>query len=156
MKRVTIDIDEEVLASLNDYARDSSRENISPFNVSSAVRKLLGERLGELGYYHLAEKKQPAERENILVTNPFDQKNNKKPTLKTYSDTLHSFSIRNKRKRPIYVSCTSNLSWTVMNGYLGSLESLGFIEALAGDEKRIYKLSRTAFDMLGQYLETGE
>ena len=147
MKRVTIALDDEVHASLVDYARDRSKNDLSPFNLSSAVRKLLAEKLGELGYFPLADKvlNKSIEKESKLE--------NTRSSLKSYCDILYSFSI--KGARPVYITCKANLSWTVMKEYLKSLESLGFITGSTGDEKRIYQLSHTGFRMLKQYLEVG-
>jgi predicted transcriptional regulator len=51
LKRITITLDDEIHTSLTDYARDRSKQDFSRSNLSSAVRKLLAEKLEELGYF---------------------------------------------------------------------------------------------------------
>ena len=155
LKRVTITFDEKVLASLTDYAKERSQQDFSPFNLSSAVRKLLAEKLEELGYYLLPNeglnslKKEKLPKGSGALENKRQNQRQREQSLRSYADILYSFSI--KGKKPSYITCKANLSWTIMKEYLKSLESLGFVSS--SDEKRIYQLSHTGFRMLKQYLE---
>jgi predicted transcriptional regulator len=153
MKRITIVLDDEIHARLIDYARVRSRQNFLPSNLSSAVRKLLAERLGELGYYTLVDNKKTtmplAKEEGTTSAEMFEK--GTLSSLKSHYDLPYSFSI--KGTKPVYITCKANLSWTIMEDYLRSLESLGFVRSSASEEKRkIYQLSETAFGMLKQYL----
>ncbi len=51
MKRITISIDDEIYASLVDYAADTCKEDLARLSLSRAIRKLLAAQLGQLNYY---------------------------------------------------------------------------------------------------------
>ncbi len=58
MKRITISIDDEVYASLVDYAADTCKEDLARLSLSRAIRKLLAKQLGELNYYPMHANRQ--------------------------------------------------------------------------------------------------
>jgi predicted CopG family antitoxin len=61
MKRITISIDDDIYASLIDYAADSCKEELSRLSVSRSIRKLLATRLEELDYYPVSQEKKKQE-----------------------------------------------------------------------------------------------
>lgn len=56
MKRITISIDDDIYTSLVEYAKDSSKDELEPYSTSRVVRRLLANKLKELGYYPLTKK----------------------------------------------------------------------------------------------------
>jgi predicted CopG family antitoxin len=67
MKRITISIDDEIYASLVDYAADTCKEDLARLSLSRAIRKLLAKALGELNYYPMhANRQQEMRLQQIL------------------------------------------------------------------------------------------
>lgn len=58
MKRITVSLDDEIYASLVDYAADACKQDLSRLSISKAMRKLLASELGRLNYYPMTQKKQ--------------------------------------------------------------------------------------------------
>ena len=58
MKRITITLDDDIYASLVDYAADTSKEDLARLSVSRAIRKILANKLGEMNYYPIPTKRQ--------------------------------------------------------------------------------------------------
>ena len=58
MKRITISIDDQIYASLVDYAADTCKEDLARLSVSRVIRKILANRLEELNYYPMPVKKE--------------------------------------------------------------------------------------------------
>jgi predicted CopG family antitoxin len=58
MKRITISIDDEIYASLVDYAADTCKEDLARLSLSRAIRKLLSKQLAELNYYPMHANRQ--------------------------------------------------------------------------------------------------
>jgi len=57
MKRVTISIDNDIYSSLMEYARETSKQDISPVSVSRTIRQLITNELTRLNYYPMTQKK---------------------------------------------------------------------------------------------------
>jgi hypothetical protein len=155
--------------------RERSRQDFSRSNLSSAVRKLLAEKLEELGYYRnskgidnsLFTNKNASPRNSddlrIEMERHFFEimsKNNKTQRNKSlihssrpHNDSLYSFSLKSEKSG--YITYKANLPWTVMREYLKSLESLGFVRrssTMNNNEERIFAMSDVALSMLKQYL----
>jgi predicted CopG family antitoxin len=58
MKRITISLDDDIYASLIDYAADACKEDLARLSLSRAIRKLLAKRLEELNYFPMEPKRQ--------------------------------------------------------------------------------------------------
>jgi predicted CopG family antitoxin len=51
MKRITITLDDDMYASLIDYAADTSKQDLTRLSVSKAIRKLVKNKLAEMNYF---------------------------------------------------------------------------------------------------------
>lgn len=135
MKRITISLDDEILESLTQCAKDKSKEDLTRSSVSRVVRAFLARDLAELGYYPFANNEE--EREN--------------PKMPTRENEAYFLSVGEKGRNHI-ATCKSNLSQSVINDYLSSLKALGFAKQ-AVDNERIYRLTNIGYQILEQFLE---
>ena len=59
-------------------------------------------------------------------------------------------------EKPTHIMYKANLSWTVMQGYISSLEAQGLVIADSDQGKRLYHLSEKGFQILSQFLTIRE
>lgn len=59
-------------------------------------------------------------------------------------------------EKPTHIMYKANLSWSVMQDYVKSLERQGLITSVGADGRRAYHLTPKGFDLLGKYLEIKE
>ncbi len=81
MKRITISLDDEIYASLIDYAAEACKEDLSRLSLSRAMRLLLANELQRLNYYPMSEKRKQElnnrrivrerAQQHIMETDPF-------------------------------------------------------------------------------------
>lgn len=70
--------------------------------------------------------------------------------METYCDILKAIAAG--AEKPTHVMYKANLSWTVMQSYLKSLESRGLVMAQETEGKKTYRLSDKGFQLLRQFM----
>ncbi len=74
--------------------------------------------------------------------------------METYCDILRAIGAG--AEKPTHVMYKANLSWTVMQGYIKTLEEQGLIISQDEEAKRSYHLSDKGFKLLNQFLSIRE
>jgi predicted transcriptional regulator len=79
---------------------------------------------------------------------------NRRSRMETYCDILRA--IGSGAEKPTHIMYKANLSWTVMQGYIKTLEAQGLV--IPNDEggKRLYRLSDKGYQLLNQFLSIRE
>jgi hypothetical protein len=57
MKRITVSLDDEIYASLVDYAAESCKQDLTRLSISKVMRDILANQLGQLNYYPMSDKR---------------------------------------------------------------------------------------------------
>ena len=70
--------------------------------------------------------------------------------METYCDIIKA--IGRGAEKPTHIMYRANLSWTVMQTYIKSLEIQGLILGRDVEGKRLYQLTEKGFGLLRQYL----
>ncbi len=87
-------------------------------------------------------------------SNHAQQQLNRRSRMETYCDILRAIAAG--AERPTHIMYKANLSWTVMQGYIKSLESQGLVVSEGVEGKRVYRLSDKGFQLLNQFLSIRE
>ncbi len=74
--------------------------------------------------------------------------------METFCDILRA--IGSGAEKPTHIMYKANLSWTVMQSYIRTLESQGLVMSVDSEGKRIYRLSEKGFQVLKQFLTIRE
>lgn len=74
--------------------------------------------------------------------------------METFCDILRAIGAG--AEKPTHIMYKANLSWTVMQLYIKSLEAQGLVIASADEGKRLYHLSDKGFQLLNQFLTIRE
>ena len=74
--------------------------------------------------------------------------------METFCDILQAIS--EGAQRPTHIMYRTNLSWSVMEGYVKSLEAQALIVANLDANKRSYHLSTKGLQLLSQFLTIRE
>ncbi len=74
--------------------------------------------------------------------------------METFCDILRAIGAG--AEKPTHIMYKANLSWTVMQLYIKSLEAQGLVIASSDDGKRLYHLSDKGFQLLNQFLTIRE
>ncbi|MHB1867994.1 MAG: winged helix-turn-helix domain-containing protein [Nitrososphaerales archaeon] len=82
------------------------------------------------------------------------QQLNRRSRMETYCDIIKA--IGGGAEKPTHIMYRANLSWTVMQGYIRSLEGQGLVQAQDDEGKRLYQLTERGFGLLKQYLSIKE
>ena len=69
--------------------------------------------------------------------------------METVCDILRAIAAGTEK--PTHIMYKANLSWTVMQGYVSSLEAQGLVIADLDQGKRLYHLSEKGFQILSQF-----
>ena len=59
-------------------------------------------------------------------------------------------------EKPTHIMYKANLSWSVMQDYIKSLERQGLITITGAEGRRVFHLTTKGFDLLSKYLEIKE
>ncbi len=70
--------------------------------------------------------------------------------LETFSDILRA--VGSGAQKQTHIMYKANLSWSVVQEYIATLESQGLVEQAVEDNKRVYRLSQSGFDFLNRML----
>lgn len=74
--------------------------------------------------------------------------------METFCDILRAIGAG--AEKPTHIMYKANLSWTVMQLYLKSLENQGLVVSNSEQGKRLYRLSEKGFQLLSQFLTIRE
>ena len=74
--------------------------------------------------------------------------------METYCDILKAIGFGTER--PTHIMYKANLSWTVMQGCIRTLENNEIITSLESEGKRLYRLTDKGFALLKQYTSIRE
>ncbi|MHB2035629.1 MAG: winged helix-turn-helix domain-containing protein [Nitrososphaerales archaeon] len=74
--------------------------------------------------------------------------------METFCDILRAIGAG--AEKPTHIMYKANLSWTVMQIYIKSLETQGLVIANADQGKRLYHLSEKGFQLLSQFMTIRE
>ena len=74
--------------------------------------------------------------------------------METFCDILRAIAAG--AEKPTHIMYKANLSWTVMQQYIKSLETQGLVLANSEQGKRLYRLSEKGFQLLSQFLTIRE
>jgi predicted transcriptional regulator len=74
--------------------------------------------------------------------------------METFCDILRAIGAG--AEKPTHIMYKANLSWTVMQHYIKSLETQGLIIASSEQGKRLYHLSDKGFQLLKQFMTIRE
>jgi predicted transcriptional regulator len=74
--------------------------------------------------------------------------------METYCDILRAIGAG--AEKPTHIMYKANLSWTVMQGYIKTLESQGLVLPKEDDGKKLYHLSDKGYQLLNQFLSIRE
>jgi len=74
--------------------------------------------------------------------------------METFCDILKA--IGSGAEKPTHIMYKANLSWTVMQSYIRSLEAQGLVIPAMEDGKKLYHLSDKGFQLLNQFLSIRE
>jgi len=70
--------------------------------------------------------------------------------METFCDILRAIAAG--AEKPTHIMYKANLSWTVMQVYMKSLEHQGLVVVDPDQGKRLYRLSEMGFELLNQFL----
>lgn len=79
---------------------------------------------------------------------------NRRSRMETYCDILRA--IGSGAEKPTHIMYKANLSWTVMQGYIRTLEAQGLVIPRDDEGKRLYHLSEKGYQLLNQFLSIRE
>lgn len=82
------------------------------------------------------------------------QQLNRRSRMETYCDIIKA--IGSGAEKPTHIMYRANLSWTVMQGYIKSLETQGLVVGQDAEGKKLYQLTERGFGLLKQYLSIKE
>jgi predicted transcriptional regulator len=82
------------------------------------------------------------------------QQLNRRSRMETFCDILRA--IGGGAEKPTHIMYKANLSWTVMQSYIKSLESQGLVISTDAEGKRMYRLSEKGYQVLNQFLSIRE
>jgi len=74
--------------------------------------------------------------------------------METFCDILKAIGAG--AEKPTHIMYKANLSWTVMQSYIRSLEAQGLVIPTMEDEKKTYHLSDKGFQLLNQFVSIRE
>ena len=74
--------------------------------------------------------------------------------METFCDILKAIGAG--AEKPTHIMYKANLSWTVMQSYIRSLEAQGLVIPTMEDGKKLYHLSDKGFQLLNQFLSIRE
>jgi predicted transcriptional regulator len=74
--------------------------------------------------------------------------------METFCDILRAIGAG--AEKPTHIMYKANLSWTVMQNYIKSLETQGLVISVSDQGKRLYHLSDKGFQLLKQFLTIRE
>lgn len=74
--------------------------------------------------------------------------------METFCDILRAIGAG--AEKPTHIMYKANLSWTVMQLYMRSLEAQGLVLAITEQGKKLYRLSEKGFQLLSQFLTIKE
>ena len=74
--------------------------------------------------------------------------------METFCDILRAIGAG--AEKPTHIMYKANLSWTVMQGYIKSLELQGLVITTVDQGKRLYHLSEKGFQLLSQFMSIRE
>ena len=74
--------------------------------------------------------------------------------METFCDILRAIGAG--AEKPTHIMYKANLSWTVMQGYIKSLEMQGLVITTVDQGKRLYHLSEKGFQLLSQFMSIRE
>jgi predicted transcriptional regulator len=74
--------------------------------------------------------------------------------METFCDILRAIGAG--AEKPTHIMYKANLSWTVMQNYIKSLETQGLVVSVSDQGKRLYHLSDKGFQLLKQFLTIRE
>jgi predicted transcriptional regulator len=79
---------------------------------------------------------------------------NRRSRMETYCDILRAIGAG--AEKPTHIMYKANLSWTVMQGYIKTLEAQGLVLPKDEDGKKLYHLSDKGYQLLNQFLSIRE
>jgi predicted transcriptional regulator len=79
---------------------------------------------------------------------------NRRSRMETYCDILRAIGAG--AEKPTHIMYKANLSWTVMQGYIRTLEAQGLVLPKDDDGKKLYHLSDKGYQLLNQFLSIRE
>jgi predicted transcriptional regulator len=82
------------------------------------------------------------------------QQLNRRSRMETFCDILRA--IGGGAEKPTHIMYKANLSWTVMQSYIKSLEAQGLVISNDVEGKKMYRLSEKGFQVLNQFLSIRE
>ena len=74
--------------------------------------------------------------------------------METFGDILRAIAAG--AEKPTHIMYKANLSWTVMQGYIKTLEAQGLIIADSDQGKRLFHLSEKGFQLSSQFMTIRE
>lgn len=74
--------------------------------------------------------------------------------METFCDILKAIGAG--AEKPTHIMYKANLSWTVMQAYIRSLEAQGLVVTTNEQGKKMYHLSDKGFHLLNQFLSIRE
>jgi len=74
--------------------------------------------------------------------------------METFCDILKAIGAG--AEKPTHIMYKANLSWTVMQSYIRSLEAQGLVIPTMEDDKKTYHLSDKGFQLLIQFISIRE
>ena len=89
-----------------------------------------------------------------MVSNSTTSQVNRRSKLETYCDILRAIS--SGAGKPTHILYKANLSWTVLQNCLNTLETQGLIEVMDDDGRKAFRLSDRGFKLVEQYLSLSE
>ncbi len=69
--------------------------------------------------------------------------------METYGDILRAIAAG--ADKPTHIMYKSNLSWTIMQTYLKTLQAQGLVEAGSDEDRSLYHLTEKGFQLLIQF-----
>jgi predicted transcriptional regulator len=79
---------------------------------------------------------------------------NRRSRMETYCDILRAIGAG--AEKPTHIMYKANLSWTVMQGYIKTLEAQGLVLPKDEEGKKLYHLSDKGYQLLNQFLSIRE
>ncbi len=79
---------------------------------------------------------------------------NRRSRMETYCDILRAIGAG--AEKPTHIMYKANLSWTVMQGYIKTLEAQGLVVPKDEEGKKLYHLSEKGYQLLNQFLSIRE
>ena len=89
-----------------------------------------------------------------MVSNSTTSQVNRRSKLETYCDILRA--IGSGAGKPTHILYKANLSWTVLQNCLNTLETQGLVEVMDDDGRKAFRLSDRGFKLVEQYLSLSE